>query len=266
MSRVLSGNFLWVLDAKACGGVDKVVGLARETGYGICAKFHDGDPADDAKFGFQDNFAQFAARCKPLNVPLVAWGYCYGDAYGSLTKEAAATIQSLNAGAQAYVIDAEAEWETGNGAQWASRFMSAVLAKVPDAEIGLSTFWNLRWHGQFPAKAFQQSGCLTAMPQVYYKSANRTALDDRRTMHSISSSDFQAAGFSNIYPTGEFSDNVTDTVDFLELAGTQPHSFWLIDGFQDSPSLRILRLRVTGDDAATDVGRAPGCRVSKSPS
>ena len=240
MARVLSGNFLWVLDARDCGGVDKVIGAAQDTGYGICAKFHDGDPSGDAKYGFQESFAQIASGCTNLGIPVIAWGYCYGNTYGNLVKEAAAAAHSFDAGAQAYVIDAESEWETRNSDQWAARFMSAVLEKAPDAEVGLTTFWNLRWHARFPAKAFRQNGCSTALPQVYYGLAERKTLDERRLMHSIAAEDFRAAGFATIYPVGEFTDNAGDTVDFLDLAGTQPHSFWLIDGFQDSASLKFL--------------------------
>ncbi len=242
MAGVLNGNFLWVLDADDCGGVDRVISVAQDTGYGILAKFHDGDPADDAKYGFQANFAKLAARCGPLNIPLVAWGYCYGDAHGNLSKEAAAAVQSLSSGAQAYVIDAESEWEVSGSDQWAARFMQAVMSRAPGAEIAMTTFWNLRWHARFPAKAFWLNGCSIAMPQVYYNAAQRATIDARREMHEISTQDFQGAGYNLICPVGEFSTDVADTVDFLDIAGTQPHSFWLVDGYQDSSSLRVLRL------------------------
>jgi len=215
--------------------------MAQYTGYGICAKFHDGDPAGD-KYGFQEKFAQLAAKCRPLNIPLVAWGYCYGDAYGNLAKEAAAAVQSLDSGGQAYVIDAESEWEAYGCDQWAARFMQAVLRKTPGAEIAVTTYWNLRWHTRFPAKAFWLNGCSIAMPQVYYRLAQRATGGDRQAMHSIAAEDFQGAGYKSIHPVGEFSADVTDTLDFLDIAGSGPHSFWLVDGFQDSPSMRVLGL------------------------
>ena len=240
MAGVLGGNFLWVLDVASCGCVDKVISVAQDTGYGICAKFHDGDPADDAQYGFQRNFARLAARCGPLGIPLVAWGYCYGDTYNNLDKEVAAAVLSLKSGAQAYIIDAEAEWEVPGSAQWARRFMSSILCAAPGAEIGVTTFWNLRWHPAFPARALRESGCAVAIPQVYYKTAQRATLDARRSMHAISTEDFRRAGYCAIYPAGELTANASDSRDFLDIVGAQPHSFWLLDGFQDSASLKSL--------------------------
>lgn len=242
MSGVLNGNYVWVLDTDDCGGVDRVIRVAQDTGYGICAKFHDGDPADDAKYGFQEKFAKLAARCAPLKIPLIAWGYCYGDTYGNLAKEAAAAVQSLDSGTQAYVIDAESEWEVKGSDRWAARFMQAVFGRAPGAEIAMTTFWNLRWHARFPANAFWLNGCSVAMPQVYYHAAQRSTTAARKEMHSIATADFSGAGFGRLYPVGEFSGDIGDTLDFLDTAGGGPHSFWLVDGFQDSPSMKLLAL------------------------
>lgn len=242
----LCGNLLWVLDAGKCGGIDRIASVAQETGYGICAKFHDGDPADDAEFGFQMAFDRLADRCGPHGIPLIAWGYCYGDTYGNLDKEAAAAALSLKRGAQAYVIDAEAEWEVDGSSRWATRFMTSVLSEVPGAEIGMTTFWNLRWHLKFPARAFRDGGCAAALPQVYYKSARRSTLEARRSMHAISAADFGRVGYAVTSPVGEFTQDPSDTMAFLDIAGKGPHSFWLLDGFQDSALLKVLAQRKPG--------------------
>jgi hypothetical protein len=118
--------------------------------------------------------------------------------------------------------------------------MTSVLSAVPGAEIGVTTFWNLRWHPKFPAKSFRDSGCAAAIPQVYYKAANRSTLESRRSMHAVSAADFARAGYAVTSPAGELTENTSDTRDFLDIVGVQPHSFWLLDGFQDSPSLKIL--------------------------
>ena len=242
MAGILSGKFLWVVDVDDCGGVDKVVSVAQYTRYGILAKFHDGDPADDGEYGFQEKFAELLAKCGPLGIPVVAWGYCYGDAYGALGEEVEAAAKALKSGAQAYVIDAEIEWEVRGSDRWAARFMRGLLDRVPGAEVGLTTFWNLRWHGRFPAREFWANGCSVAMPQVYYRTAKRSGIDARVTMHAISEEDFWSAGYSCIYPVGELSSDIADTLDFLSIAGDKPHSFWLLDGFQDSLSVRVLGL------------------------
>lgn len=240
MGGVLCGRFLWVFDPEACGGTDKIVRVALDTGYGICAKFHDGDPSDDAEFGFQEYFTFLASRCCRLGIPLIAWGYCYGDKFGNLDKEAAAAVLALRSGAQAYVIDAEAEWELEGSDRWATRFMTAVLTAVPGAEVGLTTFWNLRWHPKFPARAFRDAGCVAAMPQIYYRAAGRSTIEERRSMHAIASADFRAAGYGAINPVGELTHNPQDARDFLDIAGQGPHSFWVLDGHQDSDSIRML--------------------------
>ncbi len=240
MAGALSGKYLWILDPTDCGGMDRIVSVAQQTGYGICAKFHDGDPSDDAEYGFQEYFAFLASRCRRLGIPLIAWGYCYGDKYGNLEKEAAAAALSLWRGAQAYVIDAEAEWEIEGSHRWATRFMTAVLTAVPGAEVGVSTFWNLRWHPQFPAKAFRDAGCVAAMPQIYYRAAGRSTIAEHRTMHAIASADFRAAGYEAINPVGELTHNPQDARDFLDIVGQGPHSLWLLDGHQDSDSVRML--------------------------
>ncbi|MGE5580421.1 MAG: hypothetical protein ACM3WU_10290 [Bacillota bacterium] len=240
MPGILCGKFLWVLDPKDCGGVDRIISVAQDTGYGVCAKFHDGDPADDAKYGFQRDFAALADLCAPLGIPLIAWGYCYADTYGNLDKEAAAAALSLKCGAQAYVIDAEMEWEIEGSNQWATRFMTALLTAAPGAEVGLTTFWNLRWHPKFPAKAFRDAGCVAALPQVYYRLAGRSTIGERRAMHAISTADFGAAGYAVTCPVGELTENAGDTRDFLDIVGPGPHSFWLLDGNQDSEGLKAL--------------------------
>ena len=245
MIGALARNYLWVFRLTNCGGLDRAISVAQETGYGICAKFHDGDPADDGEYGFQEDSGSLVERCRPLGIPLISWGYCYGDKYGNLDEEVAAAALSLRLGAQAYIIDAEAEWEVPDAAEWAGRFMSGLLRAAPGAEVGISTYWNLRWHASFPAKDLARSGCQVAIPQVYYSLAQRNTYDDRKKMHAIASEDFKAAGYKYISPAGELSGNVTDTRDFLDLAGAHPHSFWLLDGYQNSTSMKVLRLNTS---------------------
>jgi len=71
-------------------------------------------------------------------------------------------------------------------------------------------------------------------------------------MHAISNEDFTGAGYKSIYPAGEFSGDVSDTFDFLDIVGKQPHSFWLLDGYQDSASAKALRLFTTACKLAQD--------------
>lgn len=242
MAGIFSHRYLWIVDVRDCGGVEKAVEIARDTGFGLIVKFHDGDPADDAQFGFQDNFAKIAEQCHASGIPIVAWGYCYGNKFGRLKEEAKAAATSLRRGAQGYVLDVETEWETPRSPQWAKQFMSILRDEVPDAEVGFTTFWNLRYHPYIPARALVAGGCCAVFPQVYYAAAGRSTLSSRKEMHAIMEEDFGALGKVQICPVGQLSPCAQDMVDFMELVGRPAYSFWLLDGFQDSCSIKILKM------------------------
>jgi hypothetical protein len=243
MASCFDHKFLWVLDSADCGGVDRVIAAAQDTGHGLCVKFHDGDPADDAKYGFQEKFAKIAERCASLNIPLLAWGYCYGDAYGNLLKEADAAVDVLTRYPVGYVIDAEVYWEVPQGRDWAKRFGELVLAKVPDAKERLAycPYWNLRWHQMYPAREFS-TFCSVVMPQDYFDLAQRATRASREEMLQITAEDYGPLGL-HVYPIGEFSAGLDGVKDFLEIvegAGFAAWSFWLFDRYQDSVQLRYL--------------------------
>ena len=252
---VFDGRWLWVLDTDDCGGTVNAVWLAKKLGHGICAKWHDGDPADDAKWGFQDKFASLAQQCEAAGVPLLAWGYCYGDTYGNLIKEADAAVDVLtrypNTG---YVIDAESEWEVQRGREWAKKFGDRILSKVPDAKSRLAycPFWNLRYgHSLYPADAFS-TYCSVVMPQCYFDLAQRKTRADREQMFKEMLEDYRLLGLP-IYPIGEFSAGSSGVLDFIELAesaGIKDWGWWLFDGYQSSAQLALLET-LEGPDLST---------------
>ena len=222
-------NLLWVFRVAECGGAELTVALAKRLGAGLIVKYHDGDPTDDAKWGFQEQFRACLKVCQQQGVPLIAWGYCYGDKYGRLLKEAAAAAQALKEGAAGYVIDAEIEWEVPQGGDWAKRFLEAVHAEVPDAgqRLAYAPFWNMRWHPRYPAREFSQ-GCCAVMPQVYYTLAQKPPAQVV-SMWQITLEDFTPFGLP-IYPIGQFSGATLEQVlAFLGAIGDRPRSWWLLD-------------------------------------
>jgi hypothetical protein len=244
MTSCFDHKFLWVLDSSDCGGIDRVISAAQDTGYGICAKYHDGDPADDSKYGFQEKFAKIAERCASLSIPLLAWGYVYGDTYGNLLKEADAVVDVLSRYPVGYVIDAEGYWEVPEGRDWARRFGDRILGKVPDAKsrLAFAPQWNLRYsHNFYPADVFS-AFCSVVMPQDYFDLAQRTTRASREEMLQITAEDYGPLGLP-IHPIGEFSAGLGGVKDFLEIAnagGFRIWSWWLLDGFQDSEQLKYL--------------------------
>lgn len=222
-----NGNYLWVLRAANCGGPEKLVEVAAGLGYGVIVKYHDGDPADDTKWGWVDDFRKIVKAAKPRGVPVLAWGYCYGNAYGNLFKEVDGALASLDDGALGYVIDAESEWETLGSDKWARDFMSAVKKYKPGAALAYSTFWNLRWHPMFPAQAFVDNGCVAAIPQTYFGLGQKWSPAAQAEMLKIARQDF---GGLPVYPAGEMTSDVSagNVLDFINLA-QGPHSLWLLD-------------------------------------
>lgn len=232
-------NYLWVLDANDCGGVDKVVSIAKATGYGLCAKWHDGDPSDD-KWGWRENFAKITARCG--DVPVIGWGYCYGDTYGNLAKEADCIAKFLLDHPQAgYVIDAESEWEVPAGRGWAQRLGEPILAQVSDARerLAYAPFWNMEYHPRYPAAELSQF-CSAVLPQDYFALGKKDTYAKQRDMVETSLREFAPYGLP-VYPIGEFGPRgLGDVAAFLSLIGGRPHSWWLVDGWQDSDEMAYL--------------------------
>lgn len=226
-------NYLWVLRVQNCGGADIAVMIAKLLGAGLLVKWHDGDPADDIRYGFQEQFRAILKEAQRAGVPILAWGYCYGNKYGKLLKEADAAANSLLEGAAGYVIDAESEWEAlGSdgkpvGSEWAKRFLDRIFSRVPGAKLAYSSFWNTRWHPRYPAREFS-AGCIAAMPQVYYALAQRPP-ERVAEMWAITRQDYEPLGLP-IYPVGEFPGATVEHVTaFLNAIGSRPHSWWLLD-------------------------------------
>jgi hypothetical protein len=263
---IFAQPYLWVFKAREIPGYpNSITQAAAATGHGLIVKVHDGDPADDGTY-FVEPWQRLKALCDQAGVPLLAWGYCYGNKYGNLLKEADAVVRALtDLGGAGYVLDVESEWEVPDHENWVQAFAARILSQVPDAKerLAFSPFWNMRWHGQYPAEELATL-CSAVMPQCYFGLGERTGYAAQEEMVAIMDEDFGRLGLP-VYPVGEFTAaGIRDVATFMSLVGSRPHSWWLLDGYQDSDEVRYLaKLRVQndGDEAASlrlQLGQATG--------
>jgi hypothetical protein len=259
--NVFARKFLWVLDVVDCGGAATVVEWAKRTGYALAVKWNDGDPADDAKYGFQKGFKEVVALALPLGIPVLAWGYCYGDKYGNLEKEIAAVFAAYDAGAEGYIIDAESEWEVPEGKNWAKNFVDSVKRTRPEIPLAYCPFWNLRKHPNYPAKEFSKA-CHAVLPQVYYMLGQKTFPSTRQEMHRWANEDYGPLGLP-VYPVGQFcgyrdgkwdAQETEGTMEFIQNMTGKPHSLWLLDG--QVPEMDYRGINLTALEAMHNLATA----------
>ncbi len=107
------------------------------------------------------------------------WVFGYTRSYGSdIPGEVALATSCFNNGADGFVYDAEAEWETRaantwitNGAAQAWTLMSTVRSNWPTKFLAHAPFPIIASHSTFPYKEFGY-WCDAVMPQVYHFSAS----------------------------------------------------------------------------------------------
>lgn len=222
----MSERLVWVFQSWLHGGMEAICQAARAAGAtGLIVKSHDGNPADDPP-QFRQQLLDALRLGPQYGLTVDAWGYSYGDKFGGLLAEADAAVWALKAGARRYICDAETEWEVPGSDQWVARWAQRIRSQVPGAVLGYSSFWNLRWHGAFPARAFS-AVCQFTAPQVYWRDAGRTVQD----AWAIALADYGPLGLP-IEPVGQLTGGVTpqEIAQFLALVGPRNVSWWLADG------------------------------------
>lgn len=156
---VWKGNWMWIWVAGDIYGGDPVAiaNAAKELGLaGVLVKAHDGTRV-------WSQWGRLVGPLKEQGLKVAAWGYVYGrDPEG----EAFAARKVIEQGADLYVIDAEAEFESTYGETAAQRFLS-VLRSGLNVPLGLSSFAFPSYHGRFPWKVFAENVDVM-LPQVYW--------------------------------------------------------------------------------------------------
>lgn len=215
-------NFVWVFRPDRIENLKgKVEGLI-EAGYAFATKTHDGNPSDDGAY-FWDNYHMMDTIIGQ-RVPHYAWGYNYGDKFGSLDEEIKGAVASVNL-ADGYIFDPEIEFETKGAGLWVEKMVQAVISAAGNRPVGYAPFWNRRYHGGYPYEAFDKFG-IVAMPQVYYDLGQKTTTKSRTEMFRISQEDFPGnfmpvSGTTSVEGMMHFQKHVNE-------AGVS-HSIWCLD-------------------------------------
>jgi len=101
------------------------------------------------------------------------WIFGYNRSYGAnIPAEIGIADYVFNQGADGFVFDAEAEWESGNawitnGPAQAWQLCSAVRSNWPNKFLGHAPFPVIYFHSSFPYKEFG-FWCDAVMPQIYH--------------------------------------------------------------------------------------------------
>ena len=182
------GQWLWVWEVSASGGIDAIIAQAKATKMtGLIIKSFDGDAV-------WTQFSDSANAVKAAGLRLGAWGYVYNT---NLAQTAVAAKAAITAGAEFVVFDAEIEFETPQGAADAKSLGGYARALMPDVTIGYTTFALPDDHTQFPYAQFSQ-WCDFAMPQVYWADAGM------QPQAMLGASVQQLSGYGKrIFPVGQ---------------------------------------------------------------
>lgn len=106
---------------------------------------------------------------REVGIQVWGWHYVRGD---NPQREAQLAVErTLTLGLDGYVIDAEAQYKTGNKAAAARRFMQDLRAGIPNLPVALSSYRFPKVHPGLPFSEFLDK-CDYAMPQVYFEQAH----------------------------------------------------------------------------------------------
>jgi len=158
MARSLHGKYLWIWEVAqtACGNPTLIAELGKKLGMtGFIIKAHDGTTV-------WPQFAQVVGPLKKAGLAVIAWGYVYG--VDPIAETRAAQV-GIDAGADAYIIDAESGYE---GKPEAARTLaSALRLRNRKLTIGYAPFAFPSEHPTFPYAEFS-TYCDVCLPQIYW--------------------------------------------------------------------------------------------------
>jgi hypothetical protein len=115
--------------------------------------------------------SDLVTRAHNAGLKIFGWGYAYGN---NVAGEINVAVNALNLGADGFIIDAEAEYETNtNRFANAITYASAIKTNYPNRFLAHAPFPYLNVHSGFPYVQFGQY-CDAVMPQDYWGAIGTT--------------------------------------------------------------------------------------------
>jgi hypothetical protein len=155
------GMWIWYVNKSSGGTVAGIVRRAKQSGIEtVFVKSADGTRA------WSQFSRKFVNALKARGLRVCAWQYVYGRVP---LGEAKAARAALKAGADCFVIDAEAEYEGkyAQAATYMSKLRSYAGARYP---IGLAGFPYVDYHPAYPYSVFLgPGGAQFNVPQMYWR-------------------------------------------------------------------------------------------------
>lgn len=191
------GMFTWKLPRCENGDPAALASVAKSAHMShVLVKIADGTIAYHGDWGMAvDHVPEAVTALHAQGIQAWGWHYVYGD---NPAGEARIAIQRIKqTGVDAYVIDAESQYEKPGKKQAAQRFMAELRAALPNFPFALSSFRYPSLHPQLPWKVFLEK-CDYNMPQVYWMQAHNPGAQLTRCLR-----EFQAmTPYRTIIPTG----------------------------------------------------------------
>lgn len=179
------GMFVWSLPHCAGGNPIALAAKAKEAGFSwIALKVQDG-----TNLYHESMIGPAVDALRNQGIAVWGWGYVYGG--NNLKLSVASSEASITAlamkryGLAGFLIDAEVEYKRQpRNSEWASTYMKAVRASLPETPIGLCSYRYPTLHPQIPWSKFL-AGCDFHAPQVYWIDAHNPGEQLKRSVAEL---------------------------------------------------------------------------------
>ena len=272
---IWDGKHMWIWNVPNTnsGDVFAIIDQAKRMGLtGVLVKAHEGQlpSGNGGQSKFYEDFLRVLPHLKAAGLKVIAWGYNYFEDPGA---EAEMILKVINAGADGYCFDAEAEMEcnpedgeTEEAAaqrrvikhQQADQCVKAVREARPGFPLMYSTFPVIRLHQRFPYKIFD-AYCDAFLPQVYWAAIEWLRMEDGSLVEATPTAvlaevpkGYSLLGLTKpVAPVGQAYDAATgaEIKEFADLcnSGGMGYSFWV---WEEATPEQI--------QAITEIAKPPG--------
>jgi putative peptidoglycan binding protein len=215
------GTGMWIHELPESSGGDPAAIAAKARQYGVTTLIVKAANGGD----YWEQFSpSLVSALKSRGLKVCAYQRLLGGRPG---REAKRAVSAINAGADCFVIDAEAEYE--GKYRKARRYVRKLRRRIdPDYPVGLTSFPYVHFHPEFPYSAFfGPGGAEYNLPQMYWKAIGVSIRRIYRTTYR-----YNRAYDQPIYPLGQVwqSPPTTQIHDFRRFAaayGAKGLSWWV---------------------------------------